>query len=191
MLNKEQFEEIKEALADYRFRRGLFYENQRKGFLGNIFEEISEYLRAENDTDRAEELCDMAIFLINAFDFEYDVGWFNRDRKINMAFIIQNITDYFISFNRLATDDDDTIFLKRNIDKRNLNLMLFELNIMIEDSGFDFYKCLKEKIKAINSRSGKWDEASNKWVKDTSPEAVAKWYSPDFSKCKFYERSKK
>ena len=44
MLNKEQFEEIKEALADYRFRRGLFYENQRKGFLGNIFEEISEYL---------------------------------------------------------------------------------------------------------------------------------------------------
>ena len=182
MLTTEQFEEIKEALADYRFKRGLFYANQRKGFLGNIFEEISEYLRAENDTQRIEELCDIAIFIFNAFDFEYEDEGFNRNRKVNLSVILSYINDYFISWeNKMGCE---MIFLNQNIDKRDLSFTLFLLNIMIEDSGFDFYKCLKEKIKAINSRSGKWDEASNKWIKDNTAEARLNWYIPDFSKCR-------
>lgn len=41
-----QFNEIKEILAKYREIRHLTYENQREEFLGNVFEKVSEYFRA-------------------------------------------------------------------------------------------------------------------------------------------------
>ena len=180
MLNKEQFEEIKEALADYRFKRGLFYENQRKGFLGNIFEEISEYLRAENDNDRAEELCDMAIFVMNAYDFKYDNDIFLKTREYSIYDIVKLLLDYYMYYEK---GNYANITATARINEYNLSLTIFGLERMINHLGFDFYKCLKEKIKAINSRSGQYDNGLNKWIKDKSPEAVAKWYEPDFSNC--------
>lgn len=50
--------------------------------------------------------------------------------------------------------------------------------------GYDFFKCMQETLKQINSRTGKWNDELNKWVKDTSPEAKAKEYQADFDKCK-------
>ncbi|EHT2883411.1 hypothetical protein KXJ91_001403 [Campylobacter coli] len=50
-----QFNEIKERLTDWRNERGLTYENQQEGFLGNVFEELSEYFRAKDDFSKAFE----------------------------------------------------------------------------------------------------------------------------------------
>ena len=38
-----QFNEIKERLSKWRKDRHLTYRKQRNGFLGNVYEEVSEY----------------------------------------------------------------------------------------------------------------------------------------------------
>lgn len=50
--------------------------------------------------------------------------------------------------------------------------------------GYDFFKCMQEVLKQINSRTGVWNDNLKKWVKDTSPEAKEKEYQANFDKCK-------
>ena len=50
--------------------------------------------------------------------------------------------------------------------------------------GYDPYKAMNETIKEISSRTGHFDPSINKFVKDKSPEAQAKWYKADYSKAK-------
>lgn len=50
--------------------------------------------------------------------------------------------------------------------------------------GYHGDKVMNEVIKEISSRTGVYDPATKKWQKDKSPEAQAKWYTADFSKCK-------
>ena len=50
--------------------------------------------------------------------------------------------------------------------------------------GYDGDKVMDEVIKEISSRTGAYSEETKKWQKDKSPEAQAKWYTADFSKCK-------
>lgn len=50
--------------------------------------------------------------------------------------------------------------------------------------GYDGDKVMDEVIKEISSRVGAYNPETKKWQKDKSPEAQAKWYSADFSKCK-------
>ena len=45
-----------------------------------------------------------------------------------------------------------------------------------------------ETIKEISSRTGAYDENAKKWVKDTSDEARAKWYKPDYERARLYKR---
>lgn len=66
-----QFNEIKERLDKWREERHLTYENQQAGFLGNVYEELSEYFRAKNDLERVDALCDIVIFCFNSFNLDY------------------------------------------------------------------------------------------------------------------------
>jgi len=50
--------------------------------------------------------------------------------------------------------------------------------------GYDGDKVMDEVIKEISSRTGAYNPETKKWQKDKSPEAQAKWYSADFSRCK-------
>lgn len=50
--------------------------------------------------------------------------------------------------------------------------------------GYHGDKVMDEVIKEISSRTGSYNEEAKKWLKDKSPEAQAKWYKADFSKCK-------
>lgn len=67
------------------------------------------------------------------------------------------------------------------------NTMIVSLYSFCRDlaakKGYDFFKCMKETLKQINSRQGTWNENLKKWVKDTSDEAREKEYQADFSKC--------
>ena len=50
--------------------------------------------------------------------------------------------------------------------------------------GYNPDKVLQETYKEINSRIGSWNTADDKWKKDTSPEAKAKWYKANYENCK-------
>ncbi|EDP5181799.1 hypothetical protein FXA71_00895 [Campylobacter jejuni] len=149
-----QFNEIKERLKQWRQERHLTYENQRKDFLGNVFEKASEYFRAKDDLERVDALCDIAVFCFNAFDVEHHLYYCSDiDKEISKIENIINNMSWFI-------------FRARN--NINLNITIGEIicycRFLCENFEFDFYKCMLEKIKEIESRTGFYDERLKKFV---------------------------
>ena len=45
---------------------------------------------------------------------------------------------------------------------------------------YDIEKSYDEVLKVVESRTGRWDDAIGKFQKDKSPEAVARWYQPNY-----------
>jgi len=54
----------------------------------------------------------------------------------------------------------------------------------IAQSGYDVDLTMKETLKEISSREGAINPATGKWEKFKTPEAKAKWYKADYSRCK-------
>lgn len=171
-----QFNEIKERLSKWREERHLTYENQQAGFLGNVFEEISEYFRAKNDLERVDALCDIVIFCFNSFNLDYDVLERQKDYDIKKITIV-DITDYL--------DYMVASFYKNELDNFTfIYKIIFNCLNLVKNLGFDFYKCMLETIKEIESRTGCYDESLKKFIKDTSDEAKAKWYKAYYESCR-------
>ena len=61
--------------------------------------------------------------------------------------------------------------------------IVYLINSLTQD-GYSAEKCLEQTLLEISSRVGHFDETIGKFVKDKSPEAQAKWYKADYSKCK-------
>ncbi|EOH9361794.1 hypothetical protein ACMEET_001679 [Campylobacter jejuni] len=153
-MTQREFNLIKERLTDWRNERHLTYENQQAGFLGNVFEEISEYFIAKDDLERVDALCDIAVFCFNAFDVEHHLYYCSDiDKEISKIENIINNMSWFI-------------FRARN--NINLNITIGEIicycRFLCENFEFDFYKCMLEKIKEIESRTGFYDERLNRFV---------------------------
>ncbi|EKG1799733.1 hypothetical protein O2N80_001842, partial [Campylobacter jejuni] len=142
-MTEMQFNEIKERLADWRSERGLTYENQREEFLGNVFEKVSEYFRAKDDLERVEALCDIAVFFFNAFELKF--GAFSNIKRAGMIHLIDHFTSYFLEHN------NKTVY-NNSKDEDFEYLLIVEIEILVKNLGFDFYKCMLEKIKEIESR---------------------------------------
>ncbi|WP_234931630.1 acyl-CoA dehydrogenase family protein [Campylobacter coli] len=155
--------------------RHLTYENQRKDFLGNVFEKVSKYFRAKDDLERVEALCDIAVFCFNAFDLK--LGVFSNIKRASMIHLIDHFTSYFIEHN------NKTVY-NNSKDEDFEYLLIVEIEILVKNLGFDFYKCMLQTIKKIKSRTGHYDENLNKFIKDTSDEAKAKWYKADYKSCR-------
>ncbi|WP_348518073.1 hypothetical protein [Campylobacter sp. CCS1377] len=158
-MTKKQFNEIKEQLKVWREERHLTYKNQRKGFLGNVFEEISEYFRAKDDLERIDALCDIAVFCFNVNNIKYsNYECFVRSNKVEFddSEIILKINSIIIGRVKFNTD-----FVRIALD--TLIALLYK---KCEELKFDFYKCMEETIKEISSRTGKYDESIGKFVKD-------------------------
>lgn len=171
-----QFNEIKERLSDWRSERGLTYENQQAGFLGNVFEEVSEYFRAKDDLEKIDALCDIVIFCFNSFDLEFKeiVKIYDFDAtKIRIVDITDDLTYTTAKFMRKDFKNFNNIYR-----------LVFNCEHLCKNLGFDFYKCMLETIKDIESRTGYYDENLNKFIKYTSDEAKAKWYKADYESCR-------
>lgn len=155
-MTREQFNEIKERLAKYREIRHLTYENQQAEFLGNAFEKVSEYFKAKDDLEKVKALCDIAVFCFNAFDLEFkeiEKIYDYDTTKISIVEIVDNI-DY-------ATAK----FMKKEFeDPNNIYGLVFDCNHLCKNLGFDFYKCMIETIKEIESRTGYYDNELKKFV---------------------------
>ncbi|EID3995447.1 hypothetical protein LBY36_001656, partial [Campylobacter jejuni] len=144
-----QFNEIKERLKQWRQERHLTYENQRKDFLGNVFEKASEYFRAKDDLERVEALCDIAVFCFNAFDiidFDYYCEFCSNNENIE----IYNLTD---EISEVCCKVIKKLHVKTSIPR-----IISYCQYLCKNLGFDFYKCMLEKIKEIESRTGFYDE---------------------------------
>ncbi|EPE0650346.1 hypothetical protein ACSFW4_001739 [Campylobacter jejuni] len=174
-MTEREFNLIKERLTDWRNERGLTYENQQSGFLGNVYEELSEYFRAKNDLEKIDALCDIAVLIINSFEFLQYVS-FAKINKKSIFEIMEHLNSYFIEYR-------DKIKYYNEY-KEFEYLMIIEIEYLVNILGFDFYKCMLQTIKEIESRKGYYDENLNKFIKDTSDEAKAKWYKADYESCR-------
>ncbi|EHO1685672.1 hypothetical protein KIM83_000941 [Campylobacter coli] len=153
-----QFNQIKERLTQWRQERHLTYENQQKGFLGNVFEEVSEYFRAKNDLEKIDALCDIVIFCFNSFDLEFkEMGKiYDCDAtKISIVDITDDLTYTTAKFMRKDFKDFNNIYR-----------LVFNCKHLCENLGFNFYQCMLETIKEIESRTGFYDDELNKFIKD-------------------------
>lgn len=156
-MTKEQFNEIKERLAKWREERHLTYENQRAGFLGNVFEEVSEYYRAQDDYDRVDSICDICILCFNALIIDYDFFIKNSSKVYNPK--MHDIVDAISLF-------DYKQDIKSNTVSTPMVFIVSRCASLCKNLGFDFYKCMIETIKEIESRSGYYDTKINKFIKD-------------------------
>lgn len=124
-----------------------------------------------------DALCDIMVFAGNCVYKE----------KFDQAYIPWETLE------ELGIDTSETALLKGLLG--NTYDMTYDPTIMIASlysfcrdlaakKGYDFFKCMQEVLKQINSRTGAWNEDLKKWVKDTSDEAREKEYQADFDKCK-------
>lgn len=177
--------EIYKGLAEWRAERGITAESQKAGYLVNVMEELGELAQALRDyeilkndgfyTYAAEHkiidaLCDIAVFTINA---GADIPCYDKPTRlelepcISLNDLLKEIADYQRCFNGIT-----------------LCYVLKVCASLCHQYGFDFQIAMDETIKEISSRTGTYDKASKKWVKDTSDEAKAKWYKADYEKAR-------
>ena len=55
---------------------------------------------------------------------------------------------------------------------------------MIDNMGYDYFKCMDETLKEIESRKGAFNPESGKWEKSLLPEHIEKWYKANYESCK-------
>ena len=193
--------EIYKGLDKWREERKITAESQRQGYLRNIMEELGELAAGLRDyaswskcdlrfcqihKEMAERLivdaiCDIAVLTINAG-----------------ADIPSCVKRTEIEFKKSSLDAD--YILKQMVEKcaefsyfdwgeaSAFNIILVNCAYLCEHYGFNFEIAMLETIKEISSRTGSYDEKAKKWIKDTSDEARAKWYKPDYERARLYKR---
>lgn len=172
--------EIIKRLEIWRKERGL---DKSQGFVFNLnsqvsflTEEITEYLRANNDNERIDALCDITIFSLNGFsllssnykDLFSDVYSIPKD-----IYCIANIMD------RLPY-----MFRKGNNIRFNFIDIVEISRWIIEGMGYDYFKCMNETLKEIESRKGAFNPESGKWEKFKDEASQKLWYKADYESCK-------
>ena len=187
--------EIYKGLAEWRAERGITAESQKAGYLVNVMEEFGELAAALRDYEefsvtkqdaakkqKAEHeiidaLCDIAIFTINAgADIpssvkRTEIKW--EKSSLNADYILKQMVEKCAQFSYFDWGE-----------QKCFNIILINCAYLCEHYGFNFEIAMLETIKEISSRTGAYDEASKKWVKDTSDEAKAKWYKADYEKAR-------
>ena len=176
---KIKLNEIYAQLEAWRTERKITAESQKQGYIINIMEEFGELAAALRDYERfskpsypypknkkyaehgiIDALCDIAIFTINA-------GADIRDEYKPLSI---DTTNTFSDLNCLLLYTSTFDFKK----------ILLNCAVLCEKYGFNFEIAMLETIKEISSRTGSYDEKAKKWVKDSSDEARAKWYSANY-----------
>lgn len=165
---------IRRALKKWRKERHLTISNQLPGLINNLLEELNELKEAKNDYEKVDALCDMAVFAINVLTEDFSLTLIEDSKPLGYP----DFEAYLVDINNaLESYSDDEI---------NITLQEFisDMFICIEELGFNWFKSMIETIKEISSRVGKWDESKKKWIKDKSPEAMAKWYKANYKECR-------
>lgn len=179
-------------LEIWRAARGIDYEMQRDGLLGNVMEECTEFIRAQSTYDRIDALCDIAVFVMNSQrdDFmagiitpiipdnsvEVVYGYIDRISKAKgpealvnnyIKLLLERVATYIAgnpNWLKLNTEDYlGCIQIDETILRVMLNVVAVGLKIYTTKS---IYECLDETLKEIESRTGRFSDEMKKFVKD-------------------------
>lgn len=156
---------ILDSLENWRNVRHLTIEGQRYGLRTNLNEEYEEYITAKNDNERIDALCDIVIFLLNAYPqiLEQDI-----DRALKEA----------------EPKDFKEIFDIETFDgKGKAFTLMIKCFYEIKALGYDYGLCLEETIKEINDRTGHWDDEKKKFIKD-----IKAGYKANYDACLLPDR---
>ncbi|EAI2216755.1 hypothetical protein E2J16_07960 [Campylobacter coli] len=208
-----QFNEIKERLSKWRNDRHLTYRKQRNAFLGNVYEEVSEYYRSMNEYEQIDALMDIIVFTANSFDFDYKL---NEYEVISITYftsvlntltnIARTLRDYYKEVYKIENSDLDDKEKELELEKIEKGFrptfqqhawsIIYEVKGLTENLGFDFYKCMIETIKEIESREQdpeqkkEWEykiknkiEIKDKWRKNNHQKEETK-YKADYESCR-------
>lgn len=172
-------QEIINRLEKWRLERGL---DRSQGFefdletqASFIFEEIGvEYLRAKDEYEKIDALCDTVVFCVNAASLlGYNALGYKTHGSVSISKILEN-----------------AVFLLTYKDTDIIGLICAKCVNIIKSMGYDFYKCMNEILKEVESRIGAFNPETGKWEKFKTDEAKALWYKADYSKCKMSSTDK-
>lgn len=170
---------IFESLDVWREERGL--QHTVGNIAANIGEEIVEYLRAENDEQRVDALCDMFVFSVNAL-------YASEKRRYDyfVSKLCEWIEDHFDknSFNSIIHGFSTMVYNNDTYTSLTFCYIAKHAKFQIQKLGFDFFIAMDETLKEIHSRKGAWNDKTQKWEKFKTKEAMALWYKADYSKAK-------
>lgn len=191
---KINLNEIYKGLDEWRNERKLTAESQRQGYIRNVMEELGELAAGLRNYDSwskcddlrfcqihkemaereiVDALCDIAIFTINAGEHipcefkRTEMEW--KKSSLNADYILKQLVEKCALFSYFEWVEPSTF-----------NIILINCAYLCEQYGFNFEIAMLETIKEISSRTGAYDEKAKKWIKDTSDEAMAKWYSANY-----------
>lgn len=164
-------------------------------YVANITEENGEWLagcKANDQTEMIDAVADKFIFTnVELLKFTYDINdqiFFTNDlayiKAASQTEVLSRNEFNLLIVNNLGiltnlneqVDGDIFIGVMKAINRKCVTQMIA--------MGYDHRKVFDEVLKVIESRVGAWSDVHGKWMKDTSPEAQAHWYTPDYSKCK-------
>lgn len=161
-----ELKEINERLKVWRGKRNIDMDMQKESLIVNLLEEFVEFSRAESEYEKIDALCDMCIFILNAYEIDY----------VKIYSIRYNYNDKF-EILHLIND------LAMRNDKCNASMIIDCIIDYLDSRNYDLYLCLCETLKEIESRQGSYDAVKKKWVKDSNIET----YKADYRKCKIKE----
>ena len=172
--------EILNRLEIWRKERGLDISQGFKFDLDKqvsfLTEEITEYLRAKDDDEKIDALCDLTIFSVNAIN-----GIDNDYSDIFSSFYCMPPRKYHIA----NIIDRIPYMFKCDYKGKYSFVDIIEMcKYMIENMGYDYFKCMDETLKEIESRKGAFNSESGKWEKFKDEDSKKLWYKADFSKAK-------
>lgn len=177
-LNQEEYLQIMRRLTAWREERQLTIKSQKEGLISNILEELTEFSRAKDAHDYIDALCDISVFLLNTIDYDIDATKVLQSYQV----IPERLFSYDKEDQQAMCRIIATTILTYLDDRKEL--ILYFIVWLVGKLGYSYYLCMDETLKEIESRVGHYDETIKKFVKDKSPEAQAKWYKADYSKCK-------
>ena len=164
---------IYEELNEWKAERHLTLDNQRVGYYSNILEELgelSEAMRANDSNGYIDALCDIVVFTVNALEeYRYCPTVLNITRNTARETLLRLLLHEIGKYGR-------------NWDSRCVCNIYNICNLLAIQEEYSLYPSILETIKEISSRTGSYDPAIGKWIKDKSPEAMSKWYKANYQR---------
>ena len=141
-----------------------------------LTEEITEYLRAKDDYERIDALCDLTVFSINAIN-----GIDNDYNDIFSDTYCMQKQNYHI-FNII--DRIPYMFKCKQNGKYSFVDIIEMCKYIIENLGFNYNLSMNETLLEVESRKGSFNNETGKWEKFKDEDSMKIWYKANYSKCK-------
>ena len=136
----EQEQKLEKQLDKWRDERYFSMNLQQETLEVDFCEELTKYYKAKNefnDCEKVKSLCNIYVLCMNSMEYTLDEARenvANRCKYTNFNVVIGNFLDCF------------------NM-QYNLYKMMLCVENMVEEEGFDFYKCMVEKIKEMCNKA--------------------------------------